>query len=101
MSASVRFACNLMAEPELLRSRDGKPFAGYGVAIGRRIEIEAGEWVDGELTGQSVTAGTAVNHFYHSTERVVVNRTAAQCGLARRRDRWEAHRASRERRQSP
>ncbi|GAB3668721.1 hypothetical protein GCM10027596_39960 [Nocardioides korecus] len=54
-------------------SRDGKPFAGYGVAIRRRIEIEAPEWGDGELTGQSVTTDRAVNHFDHSTERVVVN----------------------------
>ena len=74
MSASVRFAFNLIAEPELLRSRDGKPVAGYGVAIRRRIEIEAGELVDGQLTGQSVTTGTAVNHFDHSTERVVSGR---------------------------
>ena len=74
MSTSATFACNLIAEPELLHSRDGKPFAGYCVAISRRIEIEAGEWVDGELTGQSVTTGTAVNHVYHSAERVVVNR---------------------------
>jgi hypothetical protein len=74
MSASVRFAGNLIAEPEVVRSRGGKPFASYDVAIRRRIEIEAGEWVDGELTGQSETTGTALNHLYHSTERVAVNR---------------------------
>lgn len=74
MSTSVRLACNVIAEPEWLRSRDGKPFAGYGVAIGRRIEIETPKWVDGRLTGQRVTTDTAVNHFDHSTERVVVNR---------------------------
>jgi len=73
MSTSVRFACNLIAEPELLRSRDCKPFAGYCVAIGRRIQIQAPEWVDGELTGQRVTTDTAVNHFDHSTELVVVH----------------------------
>jgi len=71
MSTSVRLVCNMIAEPEWLRSRDGKPFAGYGVARGRRIELEAPECVDGELTGQRVTTGTAVNH---STEQVVVNR---------------------------
>lgn len=81
MSASVRFVCKLIAEPELLRSRDGKPFAGYGVAIGRRIEIEAPEWVGGELTGRSVTTDTAVNHFDHSTERVVANRRLRQAAL--------------------
>lgn len=74
MSTSVRFVCNVIAESEWLRRRDGKPFEGYGVAIGRRIEIETPEWVDGELTGHRVTTGTAVNHFDHSTERVVVNR---------------------------
>ena len=73
MSASVRFACNLVTEHELLRRRDGKPFAGYGVARRRRIERDPGEWVDGQLTRQSVTTGTAVNHFDHTTARVVVN----------------------------
>jgi len=67
MSARVRFARNVIAGPELLRSRDGKPFAGYGVAQRACIEIEAGELVDGELTGQDVTTGTAVNHFSHCT----------------------------------
>jgi hypothetical protein len=73
MSASVRFVCDLIAEPEL-RSRDGQPFAGHCVAVWGRIEIEAGERVDSELTGQGATTGTAVNHVHHSTERVVVNR---------------------------
>jgi hypothetical protein len=74
MSTSVSFACNLIAALELLHVRGSKPFAGYCVATGRRIEIEAGEWGDGGLTGQSMTTGTAVNHFHHSTDRVVVNR---------------------------
>jgi len=64
MSASVRFTFNVIAEPELLRS---------GVAIGRRIEVQAPEWVDGELTGQRGTTDSAVNHCDHATERVVVN----------------------------
>ena len=71
MSASVRLAFNLIAEPELLRSRDGKPVAGYGVAIGRRIEIQAPELVAGGLTGRRGTTDSTVNHFDHSTERVV------------------------------
>ena len=74
MSVSVRFACNVITEPELLRSRDGKLCVGYCVAMGQRIRIQASEWVDGELTGQRGTTDTAVNHFDHSTERVVVNR---------------------------
>ena len=74
MSTSVSFACNLIAEPEVVRSRGGKPFVGYCMAIRRRIEIEAGEWGDGGLTGLSVTTGTAVNHLYPSADRVVVNR---------------------------
>lgn len=70
MPASVRFACNLIAEPELLRNGDGKPFAGFCVEIERRIDIETGERVDGEHTRHSVTNGTAINHVDHSTERV-------------------------------
>jgi single-stranded DNA-binding protein len=75
MSTSVTFTSNLTAEPELRHSRDGQPVAGYCGPIGRCIEVELGEWVDGELTGQSVTTASA--------ERVVLN--SRLCNLAWRR----------------
>jgi len=90
-STSVTFACNLIAEPELLHVPGSKPFAGYCVATGRRIEIEAGERGNGGLTGQSMTTGTAVTHFHHSTDRVVVNRRLRK--VARRDGETKAKRA--------
>lgn len=77
MPTTVTFAGNLAGDPELLHTRDGKPFVACRVVVNRRIQNEAGEWVDGEPTGHNVTIyGTAANHFYDSAgrgDRVVVH----------------------------
>lgn len=70
MSTTVTFAGNLTGDPELLHTLDGKEFVACRVVVNRRIQNEAGEWVDGAPSGHNVTTyGTAVNHFYDSADR--------------------------------
>jgi hypothetical protein len=60
MSTSVTFA-NMTPEAELVHSRQGQLFAGYGIPTGRRIEGEPGERGDLELTRQGAVIGIIVN----------------------------------------
>lgn len=70
MSTTVTFAGNLAEDPELLHTRDGKAFVACRVLVNRRIQDEAGEWVDDEPTGHNVKVyGSAANHFYDSVGR--------------------------------
>ena len=77
MSTTVTFAGNVAEDPELLHTRDGKPFVTCRVVVSRRIQNEAGEWVDDEPTGHNVKVyGHAANHFYDSVgrgDRVIVH----------------------------
>jgi single-stranded DNA-binding protein len=70
MSTTVTFAGNLTGDPELLHTRDGNPFVACQVLVNRCFQEEAGEWLDGESTGQDVTiGGIAANHLYVSAGR--------------------------------
>ena len=70
MSTTVTFAGNWTGDPKLLHTRDGNPFVACQVLVTCCIQKEAGEWLDGESTGHSVTiCGTAANHFYVSAGR--------------------------------
>jgi hypothetical protein len=79
MSTSVTFTNSLTAEPKLLHSCQGQPFAGYDATSGRRLEAEPGERGDLELTRQSAAISTVVND---SAEPVPWN--LSLCNLAHR-----------------
>ncbi|RHW28369.1 hypothetical protein D0Z08_05225 [Nocardioides immobilis] len=46
MSSTVTFAGNLAEDPELLYTHDQEPFVSCRVLVNRRIQNEAGEWVN-------------------------------------------------------
>ena len=50
MSTIVTFAGNLVEDPELLYSREGKPFVSCRVLVNRRVQNDEGEWVNDEPT---------------------------------------------------
>ena len=53
MSTTVTFAGNLTGDPEPLHTRDGNPFVACQALVNCCTQKEAGEWLDGESTGQS------------------------------------------------
>lgn len=69
MSTIVTFAGHLAQDPELLHTRDDKPFVSCRVLVNNRIRV-AGEWVDGEPTAHQVKVyGRAAINVYDSTGR--------------------------------
>ena len=77
MSTTVTFAGNLAEDPELLHTRDEKPFVSCRVLVSSRVRNDAGEWVDGEPTPHNVKVyGTAAINLYDSAgrgDRIVVH----------------------------
>ena len=64
MSTTVTFDGNLAEAPELLY---GKPFVSWRGLVNRRIQNEAGEWVNGEPTPHNVKVyGSAASHIHDS-----------------------------------
>lgn len=77
MSTTVTFAGNLAEDPELLQTRDDKPFVSCRVMVTNRTRNTEGEWVDGEPTAHNVKVyGTAAINLYDSAgrgDRVIVH----------------------------
>ena len=77
MSTTVTFAGNLAEDPELLHTRDDKPFVSCRVMVTNRTRNAEGEWVDGEPTAHNVKVyGTAAINLYDSAgrgDRVIVH----------------------------
>ncbi len=77
MSTTVTFAGNLAEDPELLHTRDDKPFVSCRVMVTNRTRNTEGEWVDGEPTAHNVKVyGTAAINLYDSAgrgDRVIVH----------------------------
>lgn len=70
MSTTVTFAGNLVEDPELHHTREGKPFVTCRVLVNRRVQKDAGEWVDDEPTRHNVKGfSTAANNLYDSADR--------------------------------
>lgn len=70
MSTFVAFAGNLTDDPELLYTREGKPFVSCRVLVNRRVQNDAGEWVDDEPTPRNVKVyGTADPSLHDSAGR--------------------------------
>lgn len=70
MSTTVTFAGNLAEDPELLHTRDAKPFVSCRVMVTNRTRNAEGEWVDGEPTAHNVKVyGTAAINLYDSASR--------------------------------
>lgn len=70
MSTTVTFAGNLAEDPELLHTRDDKPFVSCRVMVTNRTRTAEGEWVDGEPTAHNVKVyGTAAINLYDSAGR--------------------------------
>jgi len=76
MSTTVTFAGNLAEDPELLHTRDDKPFVRCRVMVTNRTRNAEGEWVDGEPTAHNLKVyGTAAINLYDSAgrgDRVIV-----------------------------
>ena len=67
MSTTVTCAGNVVEDPELLYTRDGKPFVGWRVLVNRQVENDAGEWVNDEPTPHDVKVyGSAATHVHDS-----------------------------------
>ena len=67
MSTTVTFAGNLAEAPELLYTRENKPFVSCRVLVNRRTQNDQGEWVNDEPTAHSVKIfGSAVTHVHDS-----------------------------------
>lgn len=77
MSTTVTFAGNLAEDPELLHTRDDKPFVSCRVMVTDRTRNAEGEWVDGEPTAHNVKVyGTPAINLYDSAgrgDRVIVH----------------------------
>ena len=77
MSTTVTFAGNLAEDPELLHTRDDKPFVSCRVLVTNRTRNAEGEWVVGEPTAHNVKVyGTAAINLYDSAgrgDRVIVH----------------------------
>lgn len=70
MSTFIAFAGNLADDPEVLYTREGKPFATCRVLVNRRVQNDAGEWVDEEPTAHNVKVyGTAATNLHDSAGR--------------------------------
>ncbi len=70
MSTTVTFAGNLAEDPELLHTRDEKPFVSCRVLVTNRIRNADGDWIDGEPTAHNVKVyGTAGINLYDSAGR--------------------------------
>lgn len=70
MSTTVTFAGNLAEDPELLHTREEKPFVSCRVLVSNRVRNAEDEWVDGEPTAHSVRVyGTAAINLYDSAGR--------------------------------
>jgi single-strand DNA-binding protein len=54
MSTTVTFAGNLVEDPELLYTREGKPFVSCRVLVNRRVQNDEGEWVNDGPTPDNV-----------------------------------------------
>jgi single-strand DNA-binding protein len=54
MSTTVTFAGNLAEAPELLYTREKKPFVSCRVLVNRRVQNDEGEWVNDEPTDHNV-----------------------------------------------
>lgn len=67
MSTTVTFAGNLAEDPELRFTHDQKPFVSCRVLVNRRIQNEAGKWVNDEPTPHNVKVyGSAATHVHDS-----------------------------------
>src|SRR3546814_15465064 len=67
MSTTVTFAGNLAEAPELLYTRENKPFVSCRVLVNRRAQNDEGEWVNDEPTAHNVKIfGTAATHVHAS-----------------------------------
>lgn len=77
MSTTITFAGNLAEDPELLHTRDEKPFVSCRVLVTNRTRNADGEWVDGESTAHNVkVCGTAALNLYDPAgrgDRVIVH----------------------------
>jgi single-strand DNA-binding protein len=67
MSTTVTLAGNLAEAPELLHTREGKPFVSCRVLVNRRVQNDEGEWVNDEPTPHNVKVyGSAATHVHDS-----------------------------------
>ena len=67
MSTTVTFAGNLAEAPELLYTRENKPFVSCRVLVNRRVQNDEGEWVNDEPTAHNVKIfGSAATHVHDS-----------------------------------
>ena len=68
MSTTVTFAGNLAEAPELLYTRENKPFVSCRVLVNRRVQNnDTGEWVNDEPTAHNVKIfGSAATHMHDS-----------------------------------
>lgn len=70
MSTVVTFAGNLVDDPQLLHTRENKPFVVCRILVDRRVQDAAGAWVDGEPTAHDVKVyGSAAPNLYDSAGR--------------------------------
>ena len=68
MSTTVTFAGNLAEAPELLYTRENKPFVSCRVLVNRRVQNnDTGGWVNDEPTAHNVKIfGSAATHVHDS-----------------------------------
>jgi len=67
MSTTVTFAGNLVEDPELLYTREGKLFVSCRVLVNRRVQNDEGEWVNDEPMPHNVKVyGSAATHVHDS-----------------------------------
>ena len=67
MSTTITFAGNLAEAPELLYTRENKPFVSCRVLVNRCVQNDEGEWVNDEPTAHNVKIfGSAVTHVHDS-----------------------------------
>ena len=67
MSTTVTFAGNLAEAPELLYTRENKPFVSCRVLANRRTQNDQGEWINDEPTAHNVKiVGSAATHVHDS-----------------------------------
>jgi single-strand DNA-binding protein len=67
MSTTVTFAGNLAETPELLYTRENKPFVRCRVLVSRRVQNDEGEWVNDEPIAHNVKIfGSAATHVHDS-----------------------------------
>ncbi|NHC22952.1 single-stranded DNA-binding protein [Nocardioides sp. IC4_145] len=67
MSTTGTFAGNLAEAPELLHTRENKPFVSRRVLANRRTQNDQGEWVNDEPTALNVKlSGSAATHVHDS-----------------------------------